>query len=528
MGLIKPLSRQGGGRSIESPQSKRSFINPSQGRGSGGVCASRTTDTGSGLFVSSHYEDKQQKYRMQMQAKAKTRKLLASAVFGVALIALVGFRSSSSSSVLTTLRKSSSSGGGSKMKASAVSDKQAGLNSLKAKVEHDTAPPEIKVPKCTPGANFAYPALPDTMETMQLKLKRLSTNEICRRHIGIDVSNVGTWHTPFTPAFVGIPLGLTKEAVLIKKDSKASLNFGANLNTLFRAYDIAQEMKLPLYITEDSWVFEDFLLPLFFGPSSMMTKDAAFYHTIEEAMGVGIVKDEDALNNMGMTSFHYQSPHDLFLTAPNGLTAVDIRNRRDTILRKMFQYPSIYGKFDACSTIHSFIGEDVNKKYSVIHLADPQQGKYLSQLNKSTGKNLTAASAMHIPYVKNILASTEMLESDIYIVHANGKSIDQDRLDGLLRDQFLSKNIKCVDEDVHKKIMAHAAGNVYMAVLANVYIGNPLDQTSLWVARMRFALGMKNTFIFTEMKGDKWVPYFDDEAYEYLYDLEKLGTPWMG
>jgi hypothetical protein len=60
------------------------------------------------------------------------------------------------------------------------------------------------------------------------------------------------------------------------------------------------------------------------------------------------------------------------------------------------------------------------------------------------------------------------------------------------------------------------------------------DSTSQWslmIARMRYALGLTNTFVLTETKTDAngeevWVSYVSEDYLE-LYDRMHLG-PWMG
>jgi hypothetical protein len=71
-------------------------------------------------------------------------------------------------------------------------------------------------------------------------------------------------------------------------------------------------------------------------------------------------------------------------------------------------------------------------------------------------------------------------------------------------------------------------------ILTDVYMADPTSLWSLMIARMRYALGLTNTFVLTEPKIDKngeevWVSMvsFVSEDYLELYDREHLG-PWMG
>lgn len=67
--------------------------------------------------------------------------------------------------------------------------------------------------------------------------------------------------------------------------------------------------------------------------------------------------------------------------------------------------------------------------------------------------------------------------------------------------------------------------------MADAYIADPTSNWSLLIARMRYSLGLRNTFVLTENKmidrEERWVSYVNDENYLELYDKKHLG-PWMG
>jgi len=457
--------------------------------------------------------------------KARAKKWFALGALGVVILVLVSSRSSSTSTSrdAAALRSSRTPSSKTKME---VSQKSPEIkNSPKVdEPKADEPPPPPKAdepppPKCIPVAN----SIGDSHINAVVNIEKGADEFICGRKLPINLSDQSTWSTPHTPSLdpSSVPAD-NKEVVLLKKQDHFG-SLGCQLNSFFHAYDVAYDAKLPLYITKDSWVLET-LFPLFFGPSRSVEKNTELYSTIEETLGVKFVESEEVLKSGGMTVPNLpMNPTALFYTVTKNLKASEIRDRRDTILRKLFQYPSQYGAMNVCSTFQTLVGKEINKKYTVIHIADPAQKSYMSKLSQSTGEDHTAASEMRPDYVKNILQRLDMLEHDIYPVDSN-ENVDHDVHTRLLKDPDLASHIKCVKDEWSK----HTGGNIYLAVMADVYLGNPLDQMSLWVARMRFALGMKNTFIFTEKKGDQWVSYFNDDTYLYLYDSQKLGTPWMG
>jgi hypothetical protein len=185
------------------------------------------------------------------------------------------------------------------------------------------------------------------------------------------------------------------------------------------------------------------------------------------------------------------------------------------------------GDDDVCSLIQS---EGPSKKYTVVHLSDEKTNSLLSELNRLTGLDHSAAVEMSPEYVKAFLTPLEMLNSDIYpIATGEYEALDTsvaDRVLALVEDDVLGSLIRLPKEG------RHMASVLYFAVLADVYIGNPVDHNSMWIARMRCALGLcSNTFILTKRSlfdwKVEWVSYVNETNYLELYDREKLGL-WSG
>ena len=123
-----------------------------------------------------------------------------------------------------------------------------------------------------------------------------------------------------------------------------------------------------------------------------------------------------------------------------------------------------------------------------------------------------------------------MLKSYIYpIATGDYDTLDtsvSQRVQALINDYVLGDLIKLPKQN------RHLGSVLYFAVMADVYIGNPVDHNSMWIARMRCALGMASkTFILTKSAlidyKKQWVSYLNEENYLELYDREKLGL-WSG
>eukprot|EP00956_Cyclotella_meneghiniana_P032038 scaffold86153_cov44-Cyclotella_meneghiniana.AAC.5 len=118
-------------------------------------------------------------------------------------------------------------------------------------------------------------------------------------------------------------------------------------------------------------------------------------------------------------------------------------------------------------------------------------------------------------YVKAILTSVNLSDKQVFLGKAHDNSDpNRDEVKRLVNDA----SIQTQDKDV--------ANDLFMAVLADCFIGYPSSHYSLMVARMRYALGMENTFVLTKKDGDSWVSYVDDD-HLVLHDPKKMGL-WFG
>jgi len=333
------------------------------------------------------------------------------------------------------------------------------------------------------------------------------SKSICGRSIPIDLTDTSTWPTPSTPTLFQADYDMN--AITLVKNDAPYGSIGMQLNAFFRAFDYSHDTRLPLYISQDNYFFLTGFFKLFMGG---FKKDAAFWEMLEGILGAKIVENEAALTRQGKFAADYKGPEELNAYVGDELVANQIRNHRDTILRRLFKYPTLTGTIlrrlfkyptltggddDVCSLIQS---EGSSKKYTVVHLSDEKTNSLLSELNKSTGLDHSAAVEMTPEYVQAFLAPLEMLNSDIYpIATGEYQAVDTsvaERVQALLNDNVLGDLIRLPKES------RHLGSVLYFAVLADVYLGNPVDHNSMWIARMRCALGLcSNTFILTK----KWL-----------------------
>ncbi|KAL7477532.1 hypothetical protein ACHAW6_003337 [Cyclotella cf. meneghiniana] len=335
-----------------------------------------------------------------------------------------------------------------------------------------------------------------------------SGSKICQRDIPIDLSDHTKWPTPYTPSYFDKEPADSEDGVLLVRD-------GPYGNTLiigiFHSIDLAYDNKCLVYITKDaSWVW-NFLTPWFYGVDYI--RPDAFWETMEEVLNVTIVDNETVANTLGKKFIRIGSRAGYGVRSQT-LNVTTMRNRRDTIFRQLFQHSRTEGDGNVCSNIISHGMDKPGAKYSVIDIPGPNP--WNARLHEFTGHNHTEAFEMKPDYVKSILEPLQMLDQPVFLEMTNSDlDPNRDEVKRLIQDP----SIKTQEDDV--------TNDLHMAVLADVYVGNPASHWSLMVARMRYALGFKNTFVLTEKNGNNWVSYIDDTNYLELYDESKIG-PWLG
>ena len=452
-GLIKPITQRG--RTTASRRVRNPAVNTNATGGGGGIICGSRNDS---LFISSYHEDKKAKYRKQMKERVKKWVVFgALTLFFYAVIRMSRSSEGAPKEVPTSLRS------GVAQPNNAIAETKSVPPPPKAVPKPPPAAPAIKVNQfCSYTGGPGWPAPPQkfTLETKGFD------DHVCGRKIPVNLGDTTNWPTPETKTLAE-PDSTKKEVVLLKKDSVYG-NLGAQLNSLFHAYDVAFDTKRPLFMTKDSWVVET-LLTLFFGPSPLIERNEEFWNAFQGALGVFVVENEAALP---YSVPDYKNPLSLFYTGVKTFSSKQIRDHRSSVLRTLFRYPAALGTENVCSTVKKVVGDQTDKKYTVIHLADPATKGYMSKLAGNTGKDHTAAVNMQPDYVKNILKRLDMLNNEMYAVHGSPKSPDSEAYLRLQKDPELTKQFK----DVPFEYSGCLGGNLYLAVLADVYLGNPVDQ----------------------------------------------------
>ncbi|KAL3805350.1 hypothetical protein HJC23_009057 [Cyclotella cryptica] len=402
------------------------------------------------------------------------------------------------------------------MTATAKADQQQVISS--AEVRHKQVVPSSTAFTPSNGSNAS-------LRGEEITKRPTGSSMVCSRKLPFDLFDQRTWPTPYTPSYFEKEPIESKEVILLKNDAyvdDGSLRI-RSFNEFFESLDLAYDKKCPVFITKDAkWIW-DALLPPFFGPN--VEKNGEFWIKMQSILGVTIV-DNEADPQLAGKSLHVVAPKTEFQFAGSDtLSPKQIRNRRDTIFRNLFQQ----SREGVCTTI-TLCGFDNSSKrgqakYVVIELSPKWSKGWQSQFNEVTGRDHTAAFQMTPEYVKAILKPLKLHAESLILMGDHSKT-DDEEIKRIVNDPELNIFNTMMEAEEYED-----GDTLHLAILADAYIADPTSHWSLLIARMRYALGLRNTFVLTEKKmidgEERWVSYIDDENYLELYDKTHLG-PWMG
>lgn len=118
----------------------------------------------------------------------------------------------------------------------------------------------------------------------------------------------------------------------------------------------------------------------------------------------------------------------------------------------------------------------------------------LSEVSKLTGCDPRAALDMRPEYVKSILEPLGMLDHPIVVI-TDGQS--RFFLHRLRMDKDIGPMLKVLPESA-----SWAGGDISLAAMSTVFVGNPASTFSGFIARARVALGLGHSYLFRAKDGE--------------------------
>ena len=175
-----------------------------------------------------------------------------------------------------------------------------------------------------------------------------------------------------------------------------------------------------------------------------------------------------------------------------------------------------------CSGIKALFGDKNNAIYSVIHSrtfnSSPQERdtglNLLARISRTSGSDPEAALNLEPNYIKSILRPLGLLNYPIVLI-TDGQ--DFTVLQRLLNDPEIAPKLRLVPEEA-----TWVGGDITLAIMSNVFIGNPASSFSGFIAKSRLALGLGQSYLF-RAKNEKgeWQTVCGDTC---VYDKNIMGA----
>ena len=290
---------------------------------------------------------------------------------------------------------------------------------------------------------------------------------------------------------------------------------GNNIIEFLHALQFVRDNNVNLGIMYDSWVFRVIL------EMWMSVHGDDWQRQFEEAFCVKIFhsRDEVELEGYNVLFPDLQSTKDLtkemFIYRSESPFADYIGQQAEYLQTLFRHYNKGEGKTthgepvqNMCSGLDAVFGKHgygldtvlgKNYKdtiYTAIHsrkLEGAPGLRMMSKMNEKTGCDPTGALELRPDYIKSILKPLGMLKYPIVFI-SDGQ--DSSVLERLKADPEISKVLRVVPEDA-----SWIGGDLTLAIMSNVFIGNPVSTFSGIIAKSRLALGFGHNHLFRAKDG---------------------------
>ncbi|KAL7531382.1 hypothetical protein ACHAXR_004006 [Thalassiosira sp. AJA248-18] len=173
---------------------------------------------------------------------------------------------------------------------------------------------------------------------------------------------------------------------------------------------------------------------------------------------------------------------------------------------------------DMCSVLDTMFGVDKRSVvYSVIHSRSLEGApglRLLGRIARYVGCDPVAALDMEPEYIKAILEPLGMLDKPIVFITDHQRP---EILEKLLADPDIGRSIRFIPEEA-----SWVGGDITVATMADVFIGNPASSFSGFIAKSRVALGYDTNYLFRRKNDNgEWVDVCDERC---IFDSKAMSS----
>ncbi len=282
------------------------------------------------------------------------------------------------------------------------------------------------------------------------------------------------------------------------------------------------DLTLGIMLKYNTWVLK-VITEMWMSVQGPIKGDDGWQAQFEEAFCVKLFRSEDELK--GYSNVVDGIAKDLFMYSSD-LPLGDYIGNQARHLQTLFRHYNdgkgrmINGKpvQNMCSDLDAVFGKYYEHTlYSVVHqrsLEGEPGIRAMERMNRRSGCDPTGALRMEPDYIKSILAPLGMLRHPIVLI-SDGQ--DPSALERLKADPDISKVLRVVPKQV-----SWIGGDITLAVMSNVFIGNPASTFSGLIAKSRLAMGFGHNYLFRakDLRGN-WYTVCGDTC---VFDKQIMGA----
>lgn len=316
--------------------------------------------------------------------------------------------------------------------------------------------------------------------------------------------------------------GANSNKLLLIQGDLAQGRTGNNLIEFLHALQMARDKDYNLAIGANSWVFE-MLNQMWFNSGSDHDWAAKF----EKEFCVKIIQPGENLKGWSIYPHNVNSRNSVKVTKilfdyQSELPLDEYVASQSQFIQKLFRHYNFGPQHSMCSDINAIFGdESANVMYSAIHnrhLEGAPGIRLMQRMRRGSGCHPTAALNMQPEYVKSILRPLGMLNHPIVLI-TDGQ--DPSVAQRLSEDPEIGPMLRVVPETA-----SWIGGDLTLAIMSNVFIGNPASSFSGFIAKSRIAMGFGQNHLFrAEVSTDggppEWVTTCGDAC---IFDKHVIGN----
>ena len=353
------------------------------------------------------------------------------------------------------------------------------------------------------------PKLDATLEEETISYNPLHICDLPTNHVRMQHPNVNQ----------PCPSILKDRPLLLLKGTIARGRTGNNLMELLHAIQLTKDQDIQLGMMKQSWAMKLVTKLWFETNENTNTFD---YNILEKTLCIRIFDSTEEVEGWNVV---YMTTQELFVYH-SPLSVTDYMTSQLDIFRRLFQSILYAGQginlgsslstsstIDMCSVVNELfptLEERSSAIYTVIH----SRHRGYKKVSKKTGCDLTAALEMQPEFIKSTLQPLGMLEYPIVLI-TDGE--DSAVLERLASDPDIGRQLRVLD-----KSSSTLGGEMTLAMMSQVFIGNPGSSLSAFIAKARVSFGFEHNkmYMAKDLNTGQWQSVCGDQC---LFDYDIMG-----